>query len=131
MAESHLRLFTVFEISTSSAQFSVEELGTILRHANDRTKAIEIVQDKYLITIGAKSPEVELFHLSTQEEAMKKMKKRIKKNPEEQQQIILKDLIRRGDSIRSSEGKLRSFDFIQDRDGTLKVIDCLFSFSSW
>ena len=99
-----------------------ESVGTVLRHSNDRASSVQIINNRYVLCTGAKSSEIEIFILSSPEEAVKKQKKRLKKNPSDESRFILRDLIRRVESVKASEGKIKSVDaFVDSRDQSLKV----------
>lgn len=109
----------------------VETIGTILRHATDRCLSLQIVNNRYLITCGSKSSEIEIFVLSTPEEIVKKQKKRLKKNPEDEPGPILRDLVRRLDSVKASEGRIKSIDAYVDKSKRLQVGQSALAVQKW
>ncbi|CAG7719401.1 unnamed protein product [Allacma fusca] len=132
IAENHLKVVRLTEalpeVSLSSEvrdDWLNESVGTLLRHSHDRCSSLLVVEDRYLVVSGSKSSEIEIFILSTPEEALKKQKKRLKKNPSDEKGLVLRDLIRRAESVKASEGKVKSIDAFIDKDKSLKILCCL------
>jgi len=103
--------------------WSCQELGTLLRVGNDRPSKLHLVQNsRILIVVGVKSPVLETFYFSSEEEAKKKRNKRLKKDPIGESSYVLKDLIRRGVTVKASEEKVKSVSGVCEK-GVVKVND--------
>ncbi|CAL8082924.1 unnamed protein product [Orchesella dallaii] len=119
-AESQLRLMRINQDPSNPLQWTTEEFGTLLRTAHDRVSLVKIVGN-ILVTTGTKSQLVETFYINNAEDAHKKRKKRLKKNPDGSSSIILRDLIRRGPTTKASEEKVKSVDGIVEKN-TVKIL---------
>jgi len=95
-------------------------MGTLLREGRDRLATVKVIDDRHLVTVGIKSPLIEFFHFYNQKESDKKRTKRLKKYPESSPELILKDLIKRGECIKAAEAKIKSIDPIV-RDDFIQV----------
>lgn len=114
-AESQLRLMKVTQDPRNPLQWTTEEFGVLLRNSHDRTSSLHIAGN-FLITVGTKSPIVESFYINPDGDANKKRNKRLKKNPEGSKEIILRDLIRRGPTVKASEEKIKSVDCVLENE---------------
>jgi hypothetical protein len=119
MGEMNIRMFKMSEEYDN--ELTNEEVGSMSRTSNDRVKMLQVVKNKYIVAAGARSQEIDIYHLSSPDEAEKKRKKRLNKDATSEKGFILRDLVRQGESYRTSEGKLRSVDAYEEADG-LKVL---------
>ncbi len=114
------------EVESSAADaWNTDDIGILLRHSHDRPSRIEIIQDTgIMMVVGVKSPVIEIFRFSSNEQAIKRRNKRLKKNPEDEKGFILKDLVRRGETLKATEEKIKSITGVCEK-GTVKVLCCL------
>jgi len=122
VGETSIRVFKISD--DEDDELKNEEFGVLSRVSNDRVRMLQIVNEKYLLAAGARSQEIDVFHLNPPEEAETKRMKRIRKYPESDKKLVCRDLLRQGDATRVSEGKLRSLDAYEEADGSVKV-NCL------
>lgn len=121
MAEANLKLFKITYCPDSIESWTTDELGTLLRHAHDRPSRVHFVEETgILLVVGVKSPVIESFRFSSEEQAVKRRAKRLKKNPDDEKSFVLKDLVRRGESLKSSEEKIKSIAAVSEK-GHVKV----------
>jgi hypothetical protein len=132
VAEANLRLFRLAEPQPGSddeLNWKCEELGTLLRQGHDRPSRVQMVKNSgILMVMGVKSPVMETFRFSSVDEAIKKRNKRLKKSTETEKGFIIRDLVRRGDTVKASEEKIKSISAVCEQ-GIVKV-RCYFNVST-
>lgn len=114
-AESQIRLTKIRQDQTNPLRWASEDFGTLLRNSHDRVSMLQIA-GSYLIAAGSKSPQLESFYINSDAEAAKKRNKRLKKNSDGNPEIILRDLIRRGPTVKAVEEKIKSIDCTIEKD---------------
>lgn len=123
IAEANIKLFRVtYNAEESYDAWQTDEMGILLRHSHDRPARTQLIDGTgVMMVVGVKSPVIEVFRFSSDEQAAKRRAKRLKKNPADEQTLILKDIVRRGETFKASEEKIKSITAVYEK-GMIKVI---------